>query len=352
MKEPVLPHNDDGANDDKVQRRKQSLLADLAASKRELVALRQERVEGLHGEAFKADAADDLAEDLEQRIRADINAGQQRHTPASRGQRTLARIAPFADFLVFLYFLAVVLNVDWNNPRNTPVVAVLALLLAVIATAGVAWTLRSVAGRYRQNKPEDGRFRWRQRTRQGGMQLDQVLLATILTAVGVMMFYRIFDDARSSELPVAPSILVAFFFGLVAAALNYIIFLVEFSDGSTVTDELRHLRAQLEPIEGRVVATERRMRELQQRLDALRDREEPAGTPSLPRARQEADTDERLPGSTEADDQISFVVDPYPPARRNGSVRRTGSARRSTSVGGEDPSPPYAEDGGTSATDR
>lgn len=73
---------------------------------------------------------------------------------------------------------------------------------------------------------------------------------------------------------------MAFFFGLVAA-LNYVIFLVEFTDGSTVTDELRHSRTQLEPIDNKTAKTQRRMRELQQRLDAL-DAQAPVESPQTP----------------------------------------------------------------------
>jgi hypothetical protein len=53
--------------------------------------------------------------------------------------------------------------------------------------------------------------------------------------------------------------------------LNYVIFLVEFTDGSTVTDELRHLRRELEPIEAVKAVAKQRERRLQQRLDELQE---------------------------------------------------------------------------------
>ncbi len=265
-----LSQDGDGAADrTKVKRRLHDVWTQLAECERDLQGLREERVQGMHGESFTAEQADDLAEDLQRQIRADVNRGYQKHTPAGKGQRLLARLAPFADFLVFLYFLAVILNVAWNDPSQSPVLAVLAVVLAVLATAGVAWTLRSIASRYRQNKPDDGRFRWRQRTRQGGLQLDMLLLIATLAAVGLMMAYRVFEEARATDLPVTPSLFVALFFALIAVALNYMIFLVEFADGSTVTDELRHLRRELEPIEVKAAAARRRRRELERILDTL-----------------------------------------------------------------------------------
>ncbi len=178
-------------NADRVRRQIKDVTAQLAGCDRELESLAAERVEGLHGESFTAEAADDLAEQLQQKIRADINAGVLIHTPATKGQIRLSRLAPYGDFLVFLYFLAVVFNVDWTDPRRTPVQAVLALVLAIIATAGVAWTLRSIAAQDRQDKPDDNRFPWRQHSRQRGVRLHRVLLVLILLAVGAMMFYRV-----------------------------------------------------------------------------------------------------------------------------------------------------------------
>jgi hypothetical protein len=277
------------ATDDSVAarngRRIHTVRSQIAECDRDLEALAEERVEGLHGESFTAEAADDLAEQHEDTIRADINRGVLKHTPATKGQLRLARLAPFADFLVFLYFLAVIFNADWAHPLSTPVQGVLALVLASIATAGVAATLRSIAARYRQEKPDDNRFPWRRRTRQTGLQLDRALLVVILVGVGVMMFYRIYTDARASQLGVAASLLVALFFSLITVALNYVIFMVEYTNGSPITDELRHLRAQLEPIEQRTSATKRRRRELEQRLDTLRRNEHgTADGPASPEA--------------------------------------------------------------------
>jgi hypothetical protein len=254
----------------RTERRIHAVRSQLAECDRDLEALAQERIEGLHGESFTAEAADDLAEQHEQTIRADINRGVLKHTPATKGQLWLARLAPFADFLVFGYFLSVIFNADWTNPLNTPVESVLSLVLAFIATAGVAWTLRFIARRYRQEKPDDNRFPWRPQTRQRGLQLDIALLTLILLGVGVMMFYRLYTDARGSAISVGASLLVALFFSLITVALNYVIFMVEYSDGSPLTDELRHLRKHLDPIERRISSTRRRRRELQQRLDDLR----------------------------------------------------------------------------------
>lgn len=268
MDDEHAPSSDDNVAD-RTQRRTQYVRSQLAAVDRELESLAEERVEGLHGESFTSERADDVAEELEGKIRTDVDSGIHKHTPASSGQRRLSGAAPFTDFLVFLYFLAVVLNVDWNDPRRTPVLAVVALILAVIATAGVAWTLRFLASRLRQDKPDDNRFRWRQRTRQGGVQEERLLLALLLIGVGSVMAYRIYVDGTDSGLAPAPAILLAAFFALIVMALNYVIFLVHFGDGSTVTDEVRHLRAQLEPIEARKTATKRRRRELQQQLELL-----------------------------------------------------------------------------------
>ena len=270
----------------RTERRIHTVRAQIAECDRDLEALAEERIEGLHGESFTAEAADDLADQHEQTIRADINRGVLKHTPATKGQLRLARLAPFADFLVFLYFLAVIFNADWSNPLGTPVQAVLAFVLAVIATAGVAWTLRSIAARYRQEKPDDNRFPWRRQTRQAGLQLDRALLVVILLGVGAMMFYRIYTDARASALGVPASLLVALFFSLITVALNYVIFMVEYGDGSPLTDELRHLRTNLEPVERRTAATKRRRRELQQRLDTLR-----RGETDVPVAREVTDED-------------------------------------------------------------
>src|SRR3712207_5079689 len=130
-------------------RRIRDVESQIAECKRDLKALNEDRVEGMHGESFTYEDADDLAEQHEQIIRADVNRGVLKHAPATKGQRWLARLAPLADFLVFAYFLSIIFNADLTNPLNTPAQVILAVVLAFIATAGVAWTLRFIAHRYR-----------------------------------------------------------------------------------------------------------------------------------------------------------------------------------------------------------
>src|SRR3712207_1098262 len=100
----------------RVQRQIHKVESQLKECERDLDALYGERVEGFHGEAFTAADADDLATQHQETIRADFERGVLKHEPATKKQRWLARVAPFADFLVFTYFLSIIFNASLTNP--------------------------------------------------------------------------------------------------------------------------------------------------------------------------------------------------------------------------------------------
>jgi hypothetical protein len=108
--------------------------------------------------------------------------------------------------------------------------------------------------------PVDGPRRWVPR-------LEILMLATLLVGVASVMLVRVVTDAADAGISLGGGWVVALFLAAVTVALNWIIYLVEFADGSEETHELDHWGKQLraierkeEELESKIRSGERQMR--------------------------------------------------------------------------------------------
>lgn len=204
---------------------------------------------GRHGGVATVTYARDQADRLQRRVDQESKDGNRKHTPVPRILRALVLLPIGTDFLIVFLYFSLVLNVDLNAPRNTPAELVTALVFAIIISLGLALALRWIGIRRRDDKndqgvydPPDGPRRWVPR-------LEMALLAILLAGIAAVMLVRVVTDARDAGVDVGTGWVVAVFLAVIIAALNWIIYQIEFADGSAQTHELDHWGKQLRPIE-------------------------------------------------------------------------------------------------------
>ncbi|MGV9680685.1 hypothetical protein ACWDSJ_35905 [Nocardia sp. NPDC003482] len=239
---------------------------------REAARLDDQLVTGVRGELVKARDAMERVKFLTATVTDAANAGQLKHRRVSPRLRRLIPYATVLDFPVLLWFVGSVFNVDWSNLTGAQgfIPLLTSIVFAFLATAVVALGLGFMGDELKGYKDDEGHIRL-PRGRARVLPLTYVAFSiAVAVGAGVTMAYRIVADASQSGGSWMAASILCLFFAVIVMLLNLVVWSVHFRDGSTTTDELDHLAAQLVPIERRRVGLQREHDDLTGRLEALK----------------------------------------------------------------------------------
>jgi len=219
---------------------------------------------GRKGGAWLVGAARRHTLDLLNRIQVEVAGKSKKHDPVSPLLLWFVLLPLVADFMLVGLYLAVVFNVRLDAPGETPVEFLVTLVFAVIITAGVALALRWVAIRRRTNKTDEGTYR--AAASDGLARLEMPMITLLLAGLAGVMLVRVVSDASDAGVALQTSWIIAVFLAFITAALNWIIFMIEFHDGSDETHELDYWGRQLKPFEKRRKDLTRQMANVETQL--------------------------------------------------------------------------------------
>lgn len=190
---------------------------------------------GARGEKLTAREAEDHANMLFQQIQMDEEVRKsRRHRRASR----LAKISALIflcviDFPIMLWLVSSVVNVNWRDPFELPLL--ISIVLSVLGTAGAAYALYHLGHNARDHKNARGGLDWKGLP--ASSKLSIVGVGLIMTLIAAVSWFRVYSEGVNSgadELALLLALLVAVVM-LIAAAL---VFWTALRDGSPEQDDL------------------------------------------------------------------------------------------------------------------
>jgi hypothetical protein len=182
-------------------------------------------------------------QDLRHAVLGETRAGSRRHLRISRTQRLVVRLLPALDWVVLVWFLTGVLNVDLRVVDPALLVAVALALLCTIAVA--AWT--SAVGEHIQRSKDDrGDVVWQHLDTTSWALLAITLVMSAL--LGVLMYVRVADEVyQATGVADATGVAIALALAASVVLLNTYVLYLSFRDGSVATRDLDRLGRAVAP---------------------------------------------------------------------------------------------------------
>jgi hypothetical protein len=258
------------------------LTFEVAKAEAGIAALEEKTVKGYRGGrrggAYTVSYAEAQVTSLQKKIDHQVADGAKNHNRVSAGMKSLVLLPLLTDFIIVFLFLASIFNVSLGAPLDTPAETVTALVMSVIVTVGLAVTLRWIGSRRREDKNGDGQYRTG--SRQLMPRLEIGLVTLLLVLVATVMLVRITSDAANAGIALGAGWVVAIFLAVITAALNWIIYYMEFADGSPETHELDHWGKVLAPIRAERAELKRKRNQAQEELRVIEGASEGSAKPS------------------------------------------------------------------------
>lgn len=193
-------------------------------------------VSGSRDQYLTVAKAEQLANQLGDRIDAEEAQGSQRHRRVSRFAKALAAIVVvIVDFPIMLLLAGSVFNVNWGDPFGLPLG--ISVVVSILATGGAAAALYHIGHDQRQNK------NYRRQLDKAALTLSSkislVAVTVLILLVSVAAFSRIWTEgvlSGQNQLALLLALLVA----TVMLVSAWLVFWVAFRDGSSEGDDLSH----------------------------------------------------------------------------------------------------------------
>jgi hypothetical protein len=262
--------------------RSEHLKFEVAKADAGIAALKEKTVKGYRGGrrggAYTVSYAEDRATFLQKKIDHQVADGDKNHNRVSPAMKSLVLLPLLTDFLIVFLFLASIFNVSLGALWDTRVETVTAFTMAIIVTIGLAVTLRWIGSRRREDKSGDGQYRTGSRGVIPRLEIGLVTLLIILVAT--VMLVRVTSDTANAGLALGAGWSVAIFLAVITAALNWIIYYMEFADGSPETHELDHWGTVLAPIRAERAELKRKRNQAQEELRVIGGASDDSANPS------------------------------------------------------------------------
>ena len=262
--------------------RSEHLTFEVAKAEAGIAALEEKTVKGYRGGrgggAYTVSYAEARVTSLQKRIDHQVADGDKNHNRVSAGMKSLVLLPLLTDFLIVFLFLASIFNVSLGALWDTPAETVTAFTMAMIVTIGLAVTLRWIGSRRREDKSGDGQYRTGSRRLIPRLEIGLVTLLLILVAT--VMLVRVTSDTANAGLALGAGWSVAIFLAVITATLNWIIYYMEFADGSPETHELDHWGKVLAPIRAERAELKRKRNQAQEELRVIDGASEDSAKPS------------------------------------------------------------------------
>lgn len=173
------------------------------------------------------------------------DAGDSRHLEAPRGLTLSARCMPLLDFPVLLWFLSSALNVPWQrNPLGAPLAV--ALVLALIATAGSAVILHMLGASVREYKQRQYELDWSQMP--GAARCRLLFVGLVVGLLALVMAVRIFTDATEAGVSPGIAALLATLLGVIVLGTSTLVWYAGVADGSPLSHRARSVADAVRPL--------------------------------------------------------------------------------------------------------
>ncbi|MGN2642506.1 hypothetical protein ACTD5D_41295 [Nocardia takedensis] len=226
---------------------------------------------GPHGESLTIGQARARHDALVQTIGHEADQGATRNRRFDPKLRALVSKLVWLDLPIFVYFMMGAFNISVATFYLT-VGGWMRMLFAVVfglfGTVAAARGLKILGVRHRGFKNEyDQWFA----PRQGRAQLIFELAFVALTILGIatLMVYRVFSDINEAGMGTGLALVVGLVLGIASALLNYIVYVSEFRDGSTLTEQLDILAAGLDGLTRAQQGMESKINVLDEEIDKL-----------------------------------------------------------------------------------
>jgi chaperonin cofactor prefoldin len=206
----------------------------------EIERLANDPVQGPHGETLTLSEATTKHNELSTTVQTDTENAITKHRRFDPRMRRLLKRLVWLDIPLFTYFLAGALNISvltfWETPGGN-IRMMFAVILAIFGTVAVALGLSALGTSHRSSKNDHEGWAMHQEAKRH-MTLELGLAAGIVIGIAALMSFRAGSDVLHSGNGLALALVVGFVLGLASALLNYAVYLAEFRDGSTTTEQL------------------------------------------------------------------------------------------------------------------
>jgi hypothetical protein len=251
---------------------------EMSTLRAELDRLDEQLVTGINGDVIAAAEAAERMKIVGAKITEERDTGSLKHRRVPLWLHRFATWMPLADFLVFLYFLAQVFNVDLAGLMSgsgsawgeSAIPLATAIVFACLGTAAVAVGLKFFGRDLKGYKDARGGVTLPEGTARIMPLLFVALATTLAIGAGIVMAYRIISDSVAAGGGITGAAILGVFFAVIVVVVNVLVFATKFHDGSLQTDEVGHLAAQLEPIEQQRVQLQRQCDGLAAQLPPLK----------------------------------------------------------------------------------
>jgi len=211
-------------------------------------------------------------DDLDVAITADVKAGKTRHNLLSWPVRQVPKVVAVIDCVVLYTFCAVILNVPLDDPLSSPISALAAGFLAILAAGASYLWLALTGNRTRTFRDDLGEVRW---SLLGATSWIMIGVSLVLVAtLSLLMYDRILaelvDSLDQGQTPIAPSLALAF--ALISAVANLCVVAVHAFDGSAESELRRTLGRLLLRRQRKIQRWQRRAVKMMGRTEAGADR--------------------------------------------------------------------------------
>ena len=208
-----------------------------------------------------------LYDRLQHGIAADVDSGVTRHRPLSWAVRQVPKVVAAIDGVVLYTFCAVILNVPVGDPLSSPIPALAAAFLAILASGASYIWLALTGSRIRTFRDNLGEVRWRLLGVTAWLMIAVSLV--LVGALSLLMYDRILsellDAGDQGQGALATSLAGAF--SVISAVANLSVVAVHALDGSMQSDLHRELGRLLRRRQRRVQRWQRRAVRIVGRLD-------------------------------------------------------------------------------------
>ncbi|WP_157110767.1 hypothetical protein [Nocardia anaemiae] len=247
-----------------------SIKGEITIVRAELDRLDEQPVAGMNGDVIPASEANKRMKAVSTTVTEERDAGNVNHRRVPAWLSRYSTWIAVVDFPVLLYFVTQVFNVDLAGLASgagsawgeSLVPLLTSVVFALLGTAAVAVGLKFFGQDLKGYKNDTGHIQLPEGKARTLPLLFIGLAAAMAISAGIVMAYRIVTDSLAAGGSIVSATVLGVFFAIIVATVNMVVFAAYFRDGSPQTDEIRHLTAQLKPIE-------RRRMELHRQIDAL-----------------------------------------------------------------------------------
>lgn len=230
--------------------RVRTLVQERNTYQRERDRLDHDPLVGPHGESLNQVEARRRHDELAGRIQSDSDSESTVHRRFDPRSRTLVSRLVWLDLPIFVYFMMGALNIGITTffyDVGGWIRMVFAVAFGLFGTLAAARGLKILGARHRGFKnrhdqwsaPKGGRTQ---------LVLELGFVAAMIGGIAVLMAYRVSTDVLESEQPLVLALVVGVVLAIASALLNYVVYLSEFRDGSTTTEQVDALASSLDRI--------------------------------------------------------------------------------------------------------